>query len=74
MKLSPPSGVTVHWAPKGSYRLEHVVEHVVTEFLPNLVPYTRKNARYSRWMLLDTFKHSSQRIIEQKEAIFGDFA
>ena len=24
--LNPPSGITVQWAPKGSYRLEHVVK------------------------------------------------
>ena len=26
VKLNPPSGSTVQWAPKGSYRLEHVVK------------------------------------------------
>ena len=26
VKLNPPSGVTVQWAPKGSYRLEHVLK------------------------------------------------
>ena len=32
-KLNPPKGLNSQWAPKGSYRLEHMLEMV--EKLPN---------------------------------------
>ena len=44
VKLDPPSGVTVQWAPKGSYRLEHV-QNFCDKVPPNpcaLFPQKRK--------------------------------